>query len=260
MLDEAVRCARRLFGTGLRGRLRDRQPGARWLRAGGQRRRPGAGGALGRSVLACPGAGGPGPHPTALRAGPRGSAVGVLGTVARRAPRRRGPGAPARDRPAGPSRARPSARGLRPPGRGGPADPRGARARRRPLRPGLVRRGPGRRRPGPRRAGRVRRADRHQDRPLPGALPGDPAHRARRGERRRGALVRRGAPRPGVAPGGRGRTLAGSGVGPDAAALLGEHLGALHREWATEHRAWLAARGDPDAARVASVEVRLRRS
>ena len=51
-----------------------------------------------------------------------------------------------------------------------------------------------------------------------------------------------------------------SGVGPDAAALLSEHLGALHREWATEHRAWLAARGDPDAARVASVEVRLRRS
>jgi hypothetical protein len=48
------------------------------------------------------------------------------------------------------------------------------------------------------------------------------------------------------------------GVGPDAAALLAEHLGGLHREWAAAHRAWLEARGEPEAAAVAALEVRLR--
>jgi hypothetical protein len=44
------------------------------------------------------------------------------------------------------------------------------------------------------------------------------------------------------------------GVGPDAGALLAEHLGVLHLEWAAAHRAWLAARGDPEAAEVARLE------
>ncbi|MCD2192406.1 nucleotidyltransferase domain-containing protein [Actinomycetospora endophytica] len=46
------------------------------------------------------------------------------------------------------------------------------------------------------------------------------------------------------------------GVGPDAGALLAEHLGVLHLEWAAAHRAWLEARGDAEGAGVAALEVR----
>lgn len=49
------------------------------------------------------------------------------------------------------------------------------------------------------------------------------------------------------------------GVGSDAAALLAEHLRVLHLEWAAAHRAWLAARGDPEEAGVARLEGALAR-
>jgi hypothetical protein len=63
----------------------------------------------------------------------------------------------------------------------------------------------------------------------------------------------RGPAAPLVAAAARWRS---EGLGPDAASLLTEHLGVLHREWAAAHRAWLTARGEPEAAGVASLEVR----